>query len=139
MAPVADRGEKTPFEDAGNRCVCLLEGILTATRCKQQGGEASPELQALMVTAQRGKMKPSRNYVERRVGLFGLSRKPGFTNSKLLPMPENTESITEHIPAAAKPQVNQELQGQAGWKRRLHKESDQTPTLGFTCKAFFRS
>lgn len=60
-------------------------------------GEASPELQALMVTAQRGKMKSSRSLVERRMGLSGLSRKPGFTSSKLLPVPENTEGITEHI------------------------------------------
>lgn len=121
MAPVADRGEKTSSEDAVNRSACSLEGTQTATRCKQQREEAAPELQALMVTAQRVKMKSSGRLVERRMGLSGLSRKPGFTSSKLLPVTENTEGITEHIPAATNPAGKP----RARWPGRLEKQLPQ--------------
>lgn len=133
MAPAAARGEKTPLEHGGNRSVCLVEGKQTATHCKQQRGEASPELQALTVTAPRAKTKSSRSLVERRMGLSGFRRQARFTSSKLLP--ENTKSMAEHIPAAAKPSGNPRAPG-PGWKSSFHKESQQPSTLAFTWKAF---
>lgn len=55
------------------------------------------------------------------MGLSGLSRKPGFTSSKLLPVTENTEGITEHIPAAANPAGKP----RARWPGRLEKQLPQ--------------
>lgn len=55
------------------------------------------------------------------MGLSGLSRKPGFTSSKLLPVTENTEGITEHIPAAANPAGKPK----ARWPGRLEKQLPQ--------------
>lgn len=74
------------------------------------------------------------------MGLYGLSRKPGFTSSKLLPVTENTEGITEHIPAAANPTGKATAQ----WPGRLEKQLPQRVSIRLLLllspeRLFFRS
>lgn len=73
----------------------------------------------------RGVKMKSGSLVERRMGLSGLSRKRGFTSSKFLPVHENTEGITEHIPAAAKGTG----EPRAPWPGRLGKQLPQRASI----------